>query len=72
MTEALAGVPYTPRKVRPLGLLQIDDWRVKIHGLSATPGGELEDAARRGRAQGRGRRRCPDPGPRAGATASDS
>ena len=44
MTEALAGVPYTPRKVRSLGLLQIDDWRVKVHGLSATPGGELEDA----------------------------
>ena len=48
MTEALAGVPYTPRTVRPLGLLQIDDWRVKVHGLSATPGGELEDAAHEG------------------------
>ena len=47
MTEALGGVPYTPRRVRPLGLLQIDDWRVKVHGLSATPG-ELEDAAREG------------------------
>ena len=48
MTEALAGVPYTPRRVRPLGLLRIDDWRVKLHGLSATPGGELDDAAHEG------------------------
>lgn len=48
MTEALEAVPYTPRRVRPLGLLQIDDWRVKLHGLSAKPGGDLEDAAREG------------------------
>lgn len=49
MTEALGGVvPYTPRPVRPLGLLQIEDWRVKLHGLTATPGGDLEDAAKDG------------------------
>jgi hypothetical protein len=49
MTEALGGiVPYIPRRVRPLGLLQIDDWRVKLHGLSATPGDELEAAVRDG------------------------
>ena len=47
MTEALGGVPYTARRVRPLGLLHIDDWRVKLHGLSATPG-ELEAAAKEG------------------------
>lgn len=49
MTEALEGVvPYTPRRVRPLGLLQIDDWRVKLHGLSVTSDGQLEAAAREG------------------------
>ena len=48
MTEPLGAVPYTPRRVRPLGLLEIDDWRVKLHGLSATPGGDLEEAAREG------------------------
>jgi hypothetical protein len=34
--------------VRPLGLLHIDDWRVKVHGLSATPKGELDPAAQDG------------------------
>jgi hypothetical protein len=48
MTEPFGAVPYTPRRVRPLGLLQIEDWRVKLHGLSATPGGDLEEAAREG------------------------
>ena len=48
MTEPFGAVPYTPRRVRPLGLLEIDDWRVKLHGLSATPGGDLDDAAREG------------------------
>jgi len=37
MEEALGAVPYLPRQVRPLGLLHIDDWRVKLHSLSATP-----------------------------------
>src|SRR5690242_10655370 len=48
MTEALGAVPYTPRRVRPLGLLRIDDWRVKLHGLSAAPDTELDPAARDG------------------------
>ena len=49
MTEALGGtVPYLPRRVRPLGLLQIDDWRVKLHGLSAAPGDDLEAAVHDG------------------------
>ncbi|WP_194900122.1 hypothetical protein [Catenulispora pinisilvae] len=47
MTEAPEAVSYTPRRVRPLGRLQIDDWRVKLHGLGATDG-ELEPAAREG------------------------
>ena len=48
MTEVLGGVPYTPRRARPRGLLRIDDWRVKLHGLSAVPGGDLEPAAQEG------------------------
>jgi hypothetical protein len=31
--------------VWPLGLLHIDDWRVKLHGLSATSDTELDPAA---------------------------
>lgn len=48
MTEVVGEAPYTPRRVRPLGLLQIEDWRVKLHGLSVRPGGELDDAAQEG------------------------
>ena len=28
--------PYIPRQVRPLGLHQVGEWRVKLHGLYAT------------------------------------
>ena len=48
MTEALGAVPYHPRRVWPLGLLRIDDWRVKLHGLSAAPDGEPDPAAQEG------------------------
>ncbi|MBW8805231.1 MAG: hypothetical protein JF587_15500 [Catenulisporales bacterium] len=48
MTEALGSVAYIPRRVRPLGLLRIDDWRVKLHGLCAAPDTELDPAARDG------------------------
>ena len=37
MAEPLGAVPYTPRRVRSLGMLQIDDWRVKLHALTAGP-----------------------------------
>ncbi|GAA1952503.1 hypothetical protein [Catenulispora subtropica] len=43
MTEALGAVRYHPRRVRPLGLLRIDDWRVKLHALSAVPDSESDD-----------------------------
>ena len=48
MTQVLGGGPVRPRRARPLGLLEIDDWRVKLHGLSAAPHGELEPAAQEG------------------------
>ena len=48
MEEALGGAPYLPRQVRPLGVLTVDDWRVKLHGLFATKGTELDPAAREG------------------------
>lgn len=46
MTEALGAVPYHPRRVRPLGLLRIDDWRVKLHELSAAPDFDPDPVAR--------------------------
>jgi hypothetical protein len=45
MTEALGAVTYHPRRVWPLGLLRIDDWRVKLHALSAAPDSEPDPAA---------------------------
>lgn len=45
MTEAPAATAYIPRRVRSLGLLLIDDWRVKVHALSAVPGTEPDPAA---------------------------
>jgi hypothetical protein len=33
--------PYIPRQVRPLGLHQVGDWRVKLHGLYSA--GETAD-----------------------------
>ena len=28
--------PYIPRRIRPLGVHDLDGWRVKLHGLYAT------------------------------------
>ncbi|NUP50057.1 MAG: hypothetical protein HOW97_22505 [Catenulispora sp.] len=48
MTEAQRAVAYTPRRVRSLGVLLIDDWRVKLHALSAAPETEADPAAGQG------------------------
>lgn len=46
MSQAYA---YTPRPIRPLGVLDADGWRIKVTGISAhnpEPPAELVDAAR--------------------------
>lgn len=47
--------PYVPRRVRPLGVHYLDDWRVKLHGLYATadttPDAEAEAGALRAAAE---------------------
>ena len=40
--------PYIPRRVVPLGIHEVDEWRLKLHGLSATGDSPMDPLARVG------------------------